>query len=181
MNPWIYYGLVVLVLAGGVLCWLSNLVSLPGNWALAALAALFWYFVPQDSPGVSGTTVVILLILATAGEIVEFAAGALGVAQQGASRRAVWMSLVGAMAGSMGGAAVGVPIPLIGSLIAALVGGSLGAFAGAYLGETWSRRPHGESVATAMGAVKGRLWGTVGKFAVGGVMLGVVTADALFF
>jgi uncharacterized protein len=180
MSPWIYYSLVALLVVGGVLCWLSNLLSLPGNWALVCLVALFWYFMPlAGSRGVNGTTVVILLALATVGEIIEFAAGAMGAAKHGASRRAVWLSLVGAMAGSIVGAVVGIPIPLVGSLIAALVGGSLGAFAGAYIGETWSLRSHGESVQVAMGAVKGRLWGTVGKFAVGGVMLGVATADAL--
>jgi uncharacterized protein len=181
MNPWLYYGLASLLVAGGILCWLSNLLSLPGNWALVGLVALFWFFVPQASGGVTGTTVVILLVLATVGEVIEFAAGAMGAARQGASRRAVWLSLVGAMVGSIGGAIVGVPVPLVGSLIAALVGGSVGAFAGAYLGETSIRRPHGESVATAMAAMKGRLWGTIGKFAVGGVMLGVATADALIF
>ena len=181
MNPWIYYGVVALLIFGGILCWLSNLLSLPGNWALVGMVALFWYFLPQqESRGVNGATVVILLALATVGEIIEFAAGAMGAAKHGASRRAVWLSLVGAMAGSIGGAVVGIPIPLVGSLIAALVGGSLGAFAGAYVGETWSRRPHDASVDAAMGAVKGRLWGTVGKFAVGGVMLGVATVDAVF-
>jgi uncharacterized protein len=181
MNPWLYYGLVALLVAGGILCWLSNLLSLPGNWALVGLVALFWYFMPEESRGVTGTTIVILLVLATVGEIIEFAAGAMGAAKHGASRRAVWLSLVGAMVGSIGGAIVGVPIPLVGSLIAALVGGSVGAFAGAYIGETSSRRTHGESVAAAMGAARGRLWGTVGKFAVGAVMLGVATADAMFF
>lgn len=180
MNPWLYYGLAALLIAGGFLCWLSNLLSLPGNWALVGLVALFWYFMPQESRGVTGTTVVILLALASVGEIIEFAAGAMGAAKHGAGRRAAWMSLVGAMAGSIGGAVVGVPIPLIGSLIAAVAGGSLGAFAGAYLGETSSRRTHGESVASAMGAVKGRLWGAVGKFAIGAAMLGVAIADALF-
>lgn len=181
MNPWFYYSLAIaLILAGGV-CWLTNLFSLPGNWLLIGLAALFAYLVPEGADrGVSWKAIVILAALAVFGELLEFAAGAAGAAKQGASRRAVLLSLVGAMAGSIGGAIVGVPIPIIGSLISALVGGAAGAFAGAYLGETWKERPHATGMAVGKAAFIGRLWGTVGKFAVGAVMLGVLTVDALF-
>ncbi len=181
MNPWLYYTLgVALVLAGGV-CWVANLFSLPGNWALLAIAALFAYLVPvTDGCGVAWSAIGVLAGLAVVGEIIEFAAGAAGAAKQGASRRAVLLSLVGAMAGSVGGAIVGLPVPLVGSLAAALFGGAAGAFAGAYLGETWKERPHASGVAVGKAAFMGRMWGTVGKFAVGAVMLGVLTVDALF-
>lgn len=181
MNPWLYYSLALLLFFAGGLCWLSNLFSLPGNWALLAIVALFAFLLPHDgSRGVMWTTIGILLALAVVGEIVEFAAGAAGAAKLGASRRSIWMSLVGALVGSIGGAVVGLPIPVIGSMAAALLGGSAGAFAGAYLGEIQSERPHGPSVAVAKGAFFGRLWGTVGKFAIGAVMLGVATVDAIF-
>ena len=65
-------------------------------------------------------------------------------------------------------------------MFGALLGGSLGAFAGAYLGELWSEKPHAAGYAVGKAAFIGRLWGTVGKFAVGAVMLGVAAADALF-
>lgn len=180
VNPWLYYSLALLLLFAGGMCWLSNLFSLPGNWALLAIVALFAFLLPHDgSRGIAGTTVGILLMLAVGGEIVEFAAGAAGAAKLGASRRSIWLSLVGAIVGSVGGAVVGLPIPIVGSMAAALLGGSVGAFAGAYLGEIQSERSHGPSVAVAKGAFFGRLWGTVGKFAVGAVMLGVATVDAL--
>jgi uncharacterized protein YqgC (DUF456 family) len=181
VNVWLYYTLaIVLVLACGV-CWLANLFTLPGNWGIAALVALFAWLVPSvGSRGVSFTSVGILVALAAVGEAIEFAAGAVGAAKVGASRRSIWYSLVGAMAGSIGGAAMGMPIPVIGSLVAALVGGSLGAFAGAYLGESSLERTHGERVAVGKGAVIGRLWGTVGKFAVGAAMVAVAGVDALF-
>lgn len=180
VNPWLYYCLAFLLVFAGGCCWLSNLFSLPGNWALLAVVALFAFLVPHEgSRGVSGTTVGILMALAVVGEIVEFAAGAAGAAKLGASRRSIWMSLVGAIVGSIGGAVIGLPIPVVGSMAAALLGGSAGAFAGAYLGEVQSKQPHGTSVAVAKGAFFGRLWGTVGKFAVGAVMLGVATVDAL--
>ncbi|RIK72808.1 MAG: DUF456 domain-containing protein [Planctomycetota bacterium] len=172
MDPWLYYALAVtLVLVGG-LCWLANLFSLPGNWALVGVAALFAYLVPATAGrGIGWKTIALLAALAALGEILEFAAGAAGAAKQGASRRAVVLSLVGAMASSVGG---------LGSLLAALLGGAAGAFAGAYLGETWKQRPHAAGMAVGKAAFVGRLWGTVGKFAVGAAMLGVLTVDALF-
>jgi uncharacterized protein YqgC (DUF456 family) len=180
MNPWLYYLLAAaLVLAGGV-CWLTNLLALPGNWVLVGLAALFAWLVPADgSRGLSWTAVGIVAVLAVIGEIVEFAAGAAGAAKVGASRRSIWLSLVGAMIGSIVGATAGAPIPLIGSLVAALVGGSVGAFVGAYVGELNAERSQRERFAVGKGAALGRLWGTVGKFAVGAVMLAVVAVDVL--
>lgn len=181
MNPWLYYTLALaLILACGV-CWLANLLTLPGNWAIVALVALFAWLVPATSSrGITFTSVGILAALAAIGEVIEFAAGAAGAAKVGASRRSIWFSLVGAFAGSIAGAAIGVPIPVIGSLIAALAGGSIGAFAGAYVGESSHERTHAERFAVGKGAVIGRLWGTVGKFAVGAVMLAVAAVDALF-
>jgi hypothetical protein len=81
--------------------------------------------------------------------------------------------------GSIGGAIVGLPVPLVGSAAAALLGGGVGAFAGAYLGESWANRPHGHSMEVAKGAFAGRLWGAVGKFAVGAIMLVLTALDAL--
>jgi uncharacterized protein YqgC (DUF456 family) len=181
MDAWLYYLLAIaLVLACGV-CWLTNLFSLPGNWGIVALVAAFWFFVPSEgSRGIDNVCLAVIVVLAIAGEVIEFAAGAVGAAKVGASRRSIWYSLVGAMAGSIGGAAMGVPIPVIGSLVAALVGGSVGAFAGAYLGESSLERSHMERLSIGKGAVIGRLWGTVGKFAVGAVMLGVAAVDAFF-
>lgn len=180
MNPWLYYLLAVLLVAGGIVCWLTNLVGAPGNWLLLGLAALFaWLVVGAGGQSLTWTTVAILALLATAGEALEFMAGAAGAAKQGASRRSVVYSLLGGFAGSIGGAMVGVPIPVVGSLAGALLGGSAGAFAGAYYGESTRQRPHLESMAVGKAAFWGRLWGTVGKFMVGAVMLGVTAVDAL--
>ena len=181
MNTWLYYTLALLLVAGGLLCWLSNLFTLPGNWVLLGLVALFAFLVPETSGrGVSWTAVGIMAALAVLGEVIEFAAGAAGAAKQGARRRSIVLSLIGGVAGSILGATVGIPIPVIGSMIGALLGGSVGAFAGAYIGESWAEQPHATGVAVGRAAFIGRLWGTVGKFAVGAVMLGVAAADALF-
>ena len=180
VNPWLYYTLAILLICCGGICWLTNLFSLPGNWILLGMAALFaWLASETCGHGIGWITVGIMTGLAVLGEVIEFFAGAAGAAKQGASRRSIVFSLIGGMAGSIGGAIVGFPVPVVGPVIAALLGGAGGAFAGAYLGEKSIERPHGESMAVARGAFAGRLWGTVGKFAVGAVMLGVMTVDVL--
>ena len=180
MDAWLYYLLATTLVIGCALAWLGNLFGAPGNWLIAGLAALFaWLASEPTGRGVSWTCVAILVGLATLGEVIEFLAGAAGAAKQGASKRSMIYSLVGGFAGSLLGAGAGVPVPVIGSLIGALGGGALGAFAGAYYGEASRERPHGESVAVGKAAMWGRLFGTLGKFGVGAVMLGVTAADAL--
>jgi uncharacterized protein YqgC (DUF456 family) len=122
--------------------------------------------------------VLVIAGLAVAGEIIEFAAGAAGAAKQGASRRGVALSIVGAIAGSIAGLAAGVPIPVVGPLIGAVFGGAAGAFAGAYVGEAWKGRQEQDRLAAGRGAFVGRLWGTAGKLAVGAIMLAIVAWDA---
>ena len=181
IAPWLYYLLaLVLVLACGA-AWFTNLLTLPGNWIILGLAVLFAWLFPESADGGRGmdwATVGVLFGLAGIGEIVEFVAGAAGAAKQGASRRGIALSVVGAMAGSIVGLAAGVPIPVFGSLIGAVVGGSAGAFVGAYLGEAWKGRHEDDRIAIGRGAFVGRLWGTVAKLAIGAIMLAIVAWDA---
>jgi uncharacterized protein YqgC (DUF456 family) len=181
MEAWVYYlWAIALVFACG-LAWLTTLVSLPGNWLIAGFAALFAWLVSQDSHrGVTWLAVAVLVGMAVLGEVVEFAAGAAGAAKQGASKRGVALSMLGAVVGSLLGIGIGLPIPILGSFVMALVGGAAGAFFGAYLGEAWKGRPHEARVAAGRGAFTGRIWGTVGKLAVGAIMLVIVAWDAFF-
>ena len=94
---WAYYLWALLLVAGSILAWLLNLVALPGNWIVVGLAALFAWLLPEEmGRGLSWTTLAVLLALAVLGEVVEFAASAAGAAKQGASRRAIGLSMVGA-------------------------------------------------------------------------------------
>jgi uncharacterized protein len=180
MDPWLYYLLAVVFVFACCCAWLTNLVTLPGNWIILGFAALFAWLLPEEASGRGGDwpTVLVLLGLASVGEVIEFMAGAAGAAKQGASRRAVALSIAGAMFGSLAGLAIGAPIPILGSLIAAVLGGAAGAFAGAYLGEAWKGREESDRIAVGRGAFVGRLWGTAGKLAVGAVMLAIVAWDA---
>jgi uncharacterized protein YqgC (DUF456 family) len=176
---WVYYLWAVLLVVAAGAAWLLTLFTLPGNWIIVAAAALFAFLLPEEAGrGITWVTVGMLVGLAIVGEIVEFGAGAAGAAKQGASRRAIVLSIVGAMIGSITGLAIGAPIPILGSFIMAVLGGAAGAFAGAYLGEAWKGRTDEERIAAGKGAFLGRLWGTVGKLAVGAIMLVILAWDA---
>ena len=181
MDEWLYYiWAIALVFACG-LAWLTTLLGLPGNWLIAGLAALFAWLVSQDAGrGLTWKKVAALVGLAVLGEVIEFAAGAAGAAKQGASKRSVALAMIGAVLGSVLGLGIGLPVPILGSFVMALLGGAAGAFFGAYLGEAWKGRPHEARVAVGRGAFTGRIWGTVGKLAIGAIML-VIIAWVVFF
>lgn len=178
MDAFQYYLLATLLLAAGICAWLTNLLTLPGNWLVLGMAALFTWLGPNDgSWGISWLNIGVLAALAVIGEIIEFAASALGAKKQGASRRAAVLSIIGAMLGSIAGATAGLPVPILGPVIGAVLGGAGGAFAGAYVGENWKGRTHQESFSVGRGAFAGRLWGMIGKIAVGAVMVVVLAID----
>jgi len=177
LDPaWIQIGWGIALVLAAICCWFANVFTLPGNWLIVGLAALFTYFFPpaEYGRGFGWITVGVLALIAVLGEVIEFAAGAAGAAKHGASRRAMLLSIVGAAVGSITGAAVGIPVPIIGPLIAAVGGGAAGAFGGAYLGEVWKGKLHPERTAVSTGALLGRLFGTVGKLAAGAAMVAVL-------
>jgi len=169
----ILWALVLIVVL--FLCWAINLFGLPGNWAMIAAAAIYWYFMPPDGRvSFHGGVLVAIIALALLGEIVEFVAGAAGATKAGGSKRGAALALVGSMVGGLMGVFVGAPIPMIGQIAAALLFASLGAMAGAMLGEYWKGRTAEEGLKVGQAAFWGRLLGTLGKLACGAVMLVVV-------
>lgn len=178
---WVYWlGGIVLLLAN-VACWVATFFTLPGNWGIVLLAALFVVLIPEQENGLglNWWEVGVLVALAGVGELLELIAGAAGAAKHGASRRAILLSMFGAMVGSIVGAFLGVPVPFVGPIIAALGGGALGAFAGAYLGETWKGRENLARLSVSQAALVGRLLGTFGKLVAGVAM--VTYATVAFF
>ena len=124
--------LIVVLLA----CWILTVLGLPGNWLMAAATAIYAWLTPAGHAAALGwRTVMTVAVLAVLGEIIELAAGALGVARTGGSRRNAVLALAGSLVGSVLGVVVGVPIPVAGSLIAAVLFAGMGAMAGAILGE----------------------------------------------
>ena len=170
--------LLVVVLFVG---WVFQLVGLPGNWLIVIAAAVYaWLLPPDASTAIGWPTVAILLVLAIAGEVVEFIAGALGVTRVGGSRRGAVLAIVGSMIGGILGMFVGVPIPIVGSLVGAVVFGGLGALVGAVVGETWQGRDLETSLKIGKGAFVGRLLGTAAKMIVCTIMV-IATIAAILF
>lgn len=179
----LFYIWASLLLIVNVVAWCSTFLSLPGNWIILAATAVFAAFVRVDDVAPIGWKMVLVVaVLAIAGEIIEMVAGAAGAAKQGASRRAMLLAIVGTVIGSLVGAILGtfIPIPLVGTVIGAIGGGALGAFGGAYLGEWWKGRAADERLAISVAAMIGRLLGTMGKLVVGAIMVVVVTIDSFF-
>lgn len=158
--------LVIFVIA----CWALNVVGMPGNWLIVALAATYSYFMPDERRlDIDVLTIFGLLGLAALGEGLEFLAGALGASKAGASKRGTALALVGSLIGGVAG--IFVPIPVVGQIIGPIVCAGLGALVGAVLGEQWKGRDLDESLNIGHAAFWGRLIGTLGKILVGCVMI----------
>ena len=165
-----YFWAVILVLTNAI--WLAlDLLGLPGNWLMVAGTLLVAWLVPEMF---SVWTLVAIVILAAAGEVLELFSGALGARKGGAGRK----GSVGALLGGLIGAIVGtflIPIPVVGSLIGACAGACLGA----WTIEMTGGRDFRASLRAGVGAGVGRAVGTVIKLAVG-ILLWLVIAIAAF-
>jgi hypothetical protein len=160
------YGLVIALTLAGLAGWGMNVLGMPGNWIIVGLALLGTFgFQPDVRPHVSLGIGILLLAIAGLGELLEFAASALGVSRLGASKRATALAIVGSIVGAVAGLFAGsiIPIPILGSVIGSLLLGGAGAAAGAVGGERWAGREWDESLQVGHAAFWGRLLGTVGK------------------
>ncbi len=155
-----------------ILFWGLNLVGLPGNWLIVAIA-LLWMFVGPASYQFHWGILIALTLLAIIGELIEFLTSVLGTKKLGGSNRGATLSVVGSIVGGMAGAAFGIPfpIPLVGMLIGSILFAGVGAWIGATLGERWVGKPLNESVKIGAIAFLGRLLGTAGKLMVGSTMV----------
>lgn len=161
-------GVVLLLLAG-----LAGLVlipfGLPGLWVI--VLGILGYGWLTDFRTLSAGFLVLVIVLALVGELVEAWVGFRFAQRYGGSRRAGW----GALAGGLIGAIVGVPVPVIGSVI----GGFVGAFLGAALFE-YSKARHSEgAVRAGWGAVLGRAVAAGVKMGVGIVIVVIGVFAAL--
>jgi uncharacterized protein YqgC (DUF456 family) len=163
---------VVATIAGVLGGWVLTLMGMPGNWLILVLAIVYDFLLAPDGRMELGWPVLfILALLAVGGEIVEFATGAIGVAKTGGSRRSAMTALVGSFVGGIGGAMVGLPIPVAGPVLGVLLFASLGALVGAVAGEYSVRKELKGSLKVGVAAFLGRIFGSVGKTLVGGVMV----------
>jgi uncharacterized protein YqgC (DUF456 family) len=170
----------VAVVVASAICWLLNLVGMPGNWLIVLATALYAQFGPAAGRAdIDWQIVVGLLVLALVGELIELGAGFVGAKKAGGSKRGAALALVGSLLGGVLGLVVGVPIPVVGPLVGAVLFGGIGALGGAVVGERWKGRDLEESMRVGEAAFWSRLLGTLGKVVAGGVMVVLVLASVL--
>ena len=143
--------------------------GLPGLWVMLLAILGFGWLTEFRSIGV--WTIVLVLVLALAGEVIESWLGFRFARRYGGSSRAGW----GALVGGLVGAVVGVPVPVIGSVI----GGFVGAFAGAAVFEYTRARRAGAAAQAGWGALLGRAVAAAVKMALG-IVIAVVALFAAF-
>ncbi len=171
--------LAILLTALALTSWGANLLGLPGNWLVTALAAACLWLRPESTiTHVAWTALIIILLAALVGELLEFAASALGASRMGGSRRGTALAMVGSIGGAIAGLFFGtlIPIPIVGNLIASLMLGALGAFSGAIVGERWAGKDWDASIQIGNAAFWGRLLGTVAKAVCGTIACAVFVA-----
>jgi uncharacterized protein len=160
---------LVLILGIG---WVLTLVSLPGNWLILAVAAVYAWLTPDHTRwDLSWQLVGALAALALVGELIEALASAAGVRKLGGSRRSAVLSIVCSIIGALIGTAA-IPIPIVGTILGACVG----AMAGAMLGESWKGSDLDMTRRVGWAAFWGRLFGSLAKIMVACIMVAVVVA-----
>ncbi|MGA2583119.1 MAG: DUF456 domain-containing protein [Tepidisphaeraceae bacterium] len=166
--PWLYFILLLLLASASLLL---VVVTLPGLWLMSALAGGYAVLTHQRYLG--WHTLVALLILSLAGEIVEISLGGIAAKKAGGGRRAAWGGIIG---GVVGGIVFSfIPIPIV----ATLLGIFLGTFLGAGLMELLGGESTTHSLRVGLGATKGRLMGLFAKITIGVVMLLIIIFTAL--
>jgi uncharacterized protein YqgC (DUF456 family) len=164
-----YLWAAILVLANTV--WLAlDLLGLPGNWLMVGGTLLVAWL----QPGMFGLwTLVTIVALAGAGEVLELFSGVWGAQKGGAGRRGSLGAILGGLLGAILGTFL-LPVPVFGSLIGACVGACLGA----WILELHGGRDSWTSLHAGIGAGVGRALGTVVKLSVGILLWLIITIAA---
>ncbi|MFO8030956.1 MAG: DUF456 domain-containing protein [Desulfohalobiaceae bacterium] len=145
-----------------LVCWLSNLLSLPGNWINVLLIALWCWLQPQLD--LAWGFLLLILGLAAVAEGIEFLGQLWGGRRFGGSSK----GNLGSLAGTFVGALLGAPFFLgLGAILGALAG----AFLGSLILELLSGKAWSPSVQASLGALLGRAVGFAAKIGLGLLMI----------
>ncbi|MEZ6136939.1 MAG: DUF456 domain-containing protein [Pirellulaceae bacterium] len=158
--------LILLLTTLTAVAFIANVLGTPGNWAVVLMAGGCLWFAPiENQSHVAWPAFIAILVVAAFGELLEFAAGALGASRMGGSKRGTVLAMLGSIGGAIAGMFFGsiIPIPILGPVIAALLLGASGAFGGAIAGERWAGKDWDQSLQIGSAAFWGRLLGTLGK------------------
>jgi uncharacterized protein len=158
----------ILFILAILIAWGTNLIGLPGNWLMLAIAVVYWILKPVgESATLSVTVLIIMGALAGVGELLELSMSSARVAKAGGARRSAGYAIIGSIIGGIFGLGVGIPVPLFGSIVGSLLFGSLGAMAGAVYGEVSSGETFPQAFRIGQAAFVGRALGTLAKLLVG--------------
>jgi uncharacterized protein len=169
----VYLHAILLICINALWLFLTAL-GLPGNW-LIVLTAAVWTWLWPDLDMFSRWTLIALVVLAGAGEVIEFVSGAIGVKKSGGTRWGASGAIVGGILGGLFGTAL-IPVPVVGTLL----GLCLGAFVGATVLEYATGRTIEESYRAGRGAAVGRAFGIAAKLVIGAVMWLLVAIAAFW-
>lgn len=137
-------------------------IGLPGNFFILLLSTLLaWYYKFEI---IKLNILIILLVLALAGELLEFVLGIIGSKRKKSSNQAI----VGSIICSIIGAIVFAPL-FFG--FGAVVGAFAGAFFGAFIVEYIKNKNISVAYQSGLGAFLGRLGGTLVKSVIGVIMI----------
>lgn len=158
--------LIVIILF--VIC-LLQIIGLPSNWIILVLVALWKWLGPESSAmGLTWTFLIIMVVLAAVGELLEWLIQIKLGTKFGSSSKGNWGGIIGSIIGAI------VLLPLFFGF-----GAILGALAGAYVGclivELLCRRNFKEANIAAWGAFVGRFLGMALKQGIG---FGIIVMSA---
>ncbi|HSC81099.1 MAG TPA: DUF456 domain-containing protein [Chitinolyticbacter sp.] len=156
----IYYVIAALLVLGGLIGTL--LPMLPGTPLMfGGMLLASW---ANGFVRVGWITLTILAVLVLISVVLDYVAGALGAKKYGASKEALWGSIIGSVVGVFGG----------------VIGLLLGPFVGAALGEYYARRDLERAGQVGFATWLGLILGAIAKVAIALAMLGTF-AFAWFF
>ena len=166
---WLAYAILLLLALAGIFV---TLLGLPGLWGMVLAALVYAWYTAWHYVGL--WTVLALIVIAAAAEVIEFAAGSAGAKSAGGSRRAAWGALIG---GLLGAILLTVPVPVIGTTI----GLCIGVFVGALLGELSVRDDPAHSIRVGIAATKARIYAIIVKLIFSIAMLAILAIKSAPF
>lgn len=166
----VYFWLILLVFLNAF--WLMLVFfALPGNWLMIVTTVLFAIW-QEGSFNIS--VIIAAIIVALAGEILEFVAGPGGAKVGGGGKKAMVAAIIGAILGAILGTVL-IPVPLLGTLLGSAIGAGLAVL----VVEQKSGKEFKESLRTATSAGIGQVLGAFAKI-IAGVIIWLIFVIAAF-
>lgn len=157
-----YTAVKIIIFVVAFLLYLIQIIGIPGNFAvvLASLA----YLIFSDTP-IGWGKIILILVLAISGEIVESIMGLLGAKKFGASKKGMVAAGIGGLVGGILGSMV---LPIVGSILGVFLGIFFFTFMTEYRLE---ERDAQEAKRAGLGAVLGKVFALAYKYSVGMINL----------